>query len=314
LVRVGVIGTGGWGKNHLRVLAELNALAAFCDIDKAKVDLYRAKYRVPGYTSLEELFQEGLDAVTVCTPTTTHHEVARKALEWGLDVFVEKPLAASPREGEELVALAEGQGLLLGVGYIERFNPAVQELKRLFRERRIGDPLLLEFHRENRWVGVVTDIGVVLDTAVHDIDTALWLFEEAPQVVYARTGRVMSNHEDFAAILLGFEGERTAFLTANWVTPKRVRQLVAVCSKGVATIDFVSQRLVIDESEQTVIPRLPWQEPLKAELEAFLKLVEGRDKDTPLALGPEALRVSQIAEAALISGRTGSPIFLNLDR
>ncbi|MCX8191729.1 MAG: Gfo/Idh/MocA family oxidoreductase, partial [Nitrososphaerales archaeon] len=165
-MKVGVIGVGGWGKNHLRVLKDLKVLSSFCDIDATKVKMYEEKYGVKGYTSVDEMLEkEDLDAVTICTPTSTHYEIGMKTINSGLDTFIEKPLTYSSREGEELVSLAKKKNVILTVGYIERFNPAVIELKRILKEGEVGKPLLLEFHRENRWTGQVRDVGIVMDTS-----------------------------------------------------------------------------------------------------------------------------------------------------
>lgn len=311
MVRVGVIGTGGWGKNHLRVLSELGALTALCDIDEERARTYGEKYRVRWYSdTVDMVAKEKLDAATVCTPTSTHLDLAIKTIEAGLHTFVEKPLTYASSDGQRIVEAAEARRVILTVGYIERYNPAVAELKKTLERGRIGEPLLLEFHRENKWGGTVKDVGVITDTSVHDIDTARWMFGGEPRVVFARTGSVLSKHEDFAAIILGFDGQRTAFITSNWVTPKRVRQLVTVCTEGVATLDFVTQELRIDDSSGTSVPRRQWQEPLMLELKSFIECIEM--KKPPLVTGKDAVNTTKVAEAALISSQTGSPIYLQL--
>lgn len=308
---VAVVGVGGWGKNHLRVLHQLKALKAFCDIDKNKVDLYREEYGVKGYLSMDEMLNsEHLDAVTICAPTSLHYELASKSIQKGLHTFVEKPLAYTSREGEELLRLAEKKGVTLTAGYIERFNPAVTELKEIIKEKRLGEPLLLEFHRENRWAHHVKDVGIILDTSVHDIYTARWLFESEPKVVFARTGKVITEQEDFATIILGFDEKRTASLVANWVTPKKVRKLTAVFTEGIVSIDFITQEVVIEDSQGTSIPRRKWQEPLYLELKAFIECIEKDEK--PLVTPKDAVNTTKVAEAALVSSRTGSPIYLEL--
>lgn len=310
-MKIGVIGVGGWGKNHLRVLSELGCLASFCDINEEKVKVYEKKYGVRGYSSADEMLQkEALDGVTICTPTITHGELAKKTLEYGLHTFVEKPLTLTSKEGEELVELAEKKGVILTSGYIERFNPAVTALKDIILSGRIGEPLLLEFHRESKWLGNVRDVGIVLDTAVHDIDTARWIFGSEPKVVFARTGHVISPHEDFATIILGFNEKKTAFIASNWVTPKKVRRLITVCTGGIVTIDFITQELQIDDEGGTTIPRREWREPLLLELKHFIECIEGKQK--PIVTAVDALNNTKIAEAALISSKHGVPIYLEL--
>ena len=311
MAKIGVIGVGGWGKNHLRVFYELGLLSAFCDFDQSRVDLYGKKYGVHGYTSVNEFLDKAdIDGVTVCTPTVTHFDIAKKAMERGLHTFVEKPLTALSSEGEALIDLSIRKKVKFTVGYIERFNPAVIALKDILKSGKLGEPLLLEFHRENKWPSRIQDVGIVVDTSVHDIDTARWIFESEPKLVFARTGQVMGKHEDFAAIILGFKDPKNAFITSNWVTPKRVRQLITVCTEGVATVDFVTQNIVIDDAEGSRSPRLTWEEPLQNELKWFVECIDLNRK--PIVTGQDAVNTTKIAEAALISSKSGSPIYLDL--
>jgi UDP-N-acetylglucosamine 3-dehydrogenase len=307
--RVAVIGTGGWGKNHVRVLSELGSLAAVCDIDATRADAYAEKYRVKGYTGVDEMLaSERPDGVTICTPASTHFAVASKTLRAGVNTFVEKPMTATVKEAEDLIKVAEASGKTLTVGFIERFNPAISELKKITEEGRLGRPILFEYHRENRRGENITDVGVVKDASVHDIDTARWLFGEEPRTVYARVGSVMGKNEDFAAILLGFSGERTAFIITNWVTPKRVRQLDAVFERGVVTVNFITQEMQVHEETETKVPQHAFQEPLTLELKEFLTAI--KEKRQALVTGKDGLNVIRIAEAVLASSQTGSPIFL----
>jgi len=310
-MRIGVIGTGGWGKNHLRVLDELGCLAAICELDEARLGAYTKKYRVPGYRALEVMIEkEKLDGVTICTPASTHYSVASKALSRGLHTFVEKPMATSTEDAEKLIQEAKDADRALTVGFIERFNPPISDLKRLIAENRLGSLILLEFHRENRRGANVQDVGVVQDASVHDIDTACWLFDEEPRSVFARVGHIIAplEKEDFAAIMLGFSGQKTAFLTTNWVTPNRVRTLTAVFLNGVVDVDFVTQQTRVHEEKGTTIPSRVTQEPLMLELREFVSAVqEGR---RPLVTGEDGLRATMVAEAALASSSTGAPIYL----
>jgi UDP-N-acetylglucosamine 3-dehydrogenase len=311
-LRVGVIGTGGWGKNHLRVFNDMEVLACLCDIDPVRANQWATKYRCKAYNDVDKMLDaEKLDAVTICTPTTTHFGVASKALKRKVNTFVEKPMTANAVDGEKLVQIAKDSGAFLTVGFIERFNPAVVDAKKSIKEKMFGDPLLLEFHRENKWAGRITDVGIVSDTTVHDIDTARWLFDEEPKVVFARLGNVMSeSREDFAAITLGFGEKKTAFIVSNWVTPKRLRQLSVVCSQGVITLDFISQETRYDDARGTNIPRRDFKEPLVAEMEAFLdSLRNGRE---PLVKPKDGLHNTIVAEAALASNSSGMPVYLNL--
>lgn len=304
-----MVGTGGWGKNHVRVLNELDCLVAVCDLDPGRRDLYSKKYRVPGYSSLDDMIKaERLDAVTICTPASTHVTVASKTLSEGLHTFVEKPMTTDAVGGEKLIDAAKKANRILTVGFIERFNPPIADLKSSIRGRSLGELILLEFHRENRRGDNIVDVGIVKDASVHDLDTARWLFAEEPRVVFARVGKAKAKNEDFAAIMLGFSGEKTAFLTTNWVTPSRVRTLSAVFENGVIDVDFVSQQTQVHEEDGTSIPVRPVQEPLTLELREFVSAIE--EKRKPLVTGEDGLRATRLAEAVLASSASGAPIYM----
>jgi UDP-N-acetylglucosamine 3-dehydrogenase len=124
LVRIGVIGVGGWGKNHIRVFSELGVLSSFCDLDRERLKITEKKFQIKGYSSIDKMLKnEKLDGVTICTPTTSHHEIAEKTIRAGLHTFVEKPLTYTSREGESISKSAKDKGVILSVGFIERFNP-----------------------------------------------------------------------------------------------------------------------------------------------------------------------------------------------
>ncbi|HKW03792.1 MAG TPA: Gfo/Idh/MocA family oxidoreductase [Nitrososphaerales archaeon] len=311
-LRIGVIGTGGWGKNHLRVFSEFGMLQCLCDVDASRAKSWSEKYECKGYSDADKMLEsEKLDAVTICTPTTTHFEIAAKTLQKGVNTFVEKPMTANVSEGKKLVEIAKDSDAFLTVGFIERFNPAVVDAKSAIKDKVLGEPLLLEFHRENKWMGRITDVGIVADTSVHDIDTARWLFDEEPKIVFARIGKIMSEkREDFAAITLGFGEKKSAFMVSNWVTPKRQRLLAVVCSQGVITMDFITQEVRFDDSVGTRIPRREFKEPLTEEMSRFVDSL--RSGKPPLVTPKDGLNNTIVAEAALASGSTGTPIYLNL--
>ena len=309
MVRIAVIGTGGWGKNHVRVLSELGDLVAVCDLDASRAASYAEKYRVKGYSSVDELLRkERPDGVTICTPASTHFAVASKTLKAGVNTFVEKPMTSTVKEAEDLIKEAEKAKKILTVGFIERFNPAITELKKMVANGTFGKPILFEYHRENRRGENIVDVGVVKDASVHDIDTARWLFGEEPKTVYGRVGSVMGKNEDFATILLGFGDQRTAFITTNWVTPSRVRELSAVFEKAVVTLDFISQEIQVHEESGTKVPKHLFQEPLNLELKEFASAIA--ERRPALVTGKDGLMVTKIAEAVLASSKTSSPIFV----
>ncbi len=305
------IGTGGWGKNHIRILSQLGVLTAVCDADSQRSKEYGEKYSVNHYESLDDLLiSEEFDGALVITPTSTHIEIAIKLLEAKKHVFVEKPMTYKSEDGQKLVRLAEKNKVILTCGYIERFNPVVSLVKNYVKEKKFGELIMLEFHRENRMPLHIKDVGIIYDTAVHDIDTANWLFDDTPHVVFARAGKIKHEHEDFASIMLGYKNDRITIISSNWITPKKVRTFSAVCTDAIITSDFISQQVKIEKKEETEIPRNEKQEPLLLEIQNFLGAIEG--KNELVVKSHEAVNVTRIAEAALLSSQKGIPIYLDL--
>jgi UDP-N-acetylglucosamine 3-dehydrogenase len=305
------IGTGGWGKNHTRILSQLGVLSAICDTDSQRRKEYGEKYSVNYYETLDDLLKvEEFDGALVVTPTLTHTEIVTKLLEAKKHVFVEKPITYKSEDGEKLVKLAEKNKKILTCGYIERFNPAVDIVKKIINEKKFGDLIMLEFHRESRMPLHIKDVGIIYDTSVHDIDTANWLFDDMPHVVFARAGKIKHEHEDFASIMLGYKNEKIAIISSNWITPKRVRTFSAVCTDAIITSDFISQEIKIEKKEDTEILQNEKQEPLLLEIQNFLEAIEGKSEQ--IVKSQEAVNVTKIAEAALLSSQKGIPIYLDL--
>ena len=305
------IGTGGWGKNHTRILSQLEVLVAVCDSDSQKSKEYGEKYSVNHYTSLDELLsKEEFDGAFVVTPTSTHTAIAQKLLEAKKHVFVEKPMTYRSEDGQNLVKIAEKNKVILTCGYIERFNPAVDVVKKMVKEKKYGDLVMLEFHRENRMPLHIKDVGIIYDTSVHDIDTANWLFDEMPQVVFARAGKIKHEHEDFTSIMLGYKNDKVAIITSNWITPKKLRKFNAVCTDAIISSDFITQEIVVEKDEDSETIHNEKQEPLLLEIQSFLGAIEG--KNNQVVESQEAVNVTKIAEAALLSSQKGIPIYLDL--
>ncbi|QLH04104.1 gfo/Idh/MocA family oxidoreductase [Nitrosopumilus oxyclinae] len=305
------IGTGGWGKNHTRILSQLGVLVAVCDSDSQKSKEYGEKYSVNHYTSLDELLvKEEFDGAFVVTPTSTHTAITHKLLDAKKHVFVEKPMTYKSEDGQNLVKIAEKNKVILTCGYIERFNPAVDVVKKMVKEKKYGDLVMLEFHRENRMPLHIKDVGIIYDTSVHDIDTANWLFDEMPQVVFARAGKIKHEHEDFTSIMLGYKNDKVAIITSNWITPKKLRKFNAVCTDAIISSDFITQEIVVEKDENSEIIQNEKQEPLLLEIQSFLGAIEG--KNNQVVKSQEAVNVTKIAEAALLSSQKGIPIYLDL--
>ena len=310
-MKVVQIGVGGWGKNHSRVLSEFGVLSAVCDANSERAEEFGKKYSVNFYDSFESLLeQEEFDAALVCTPTFTHSDITTRLIENKKHVFVEKPMTYLSEDGQNLIALAKRNNVILTCGYIERFNPAVASVKDFLKSKKYGDLIRLEFYREHRMPQHIKDVGVIYDTSVHDIDTAMWLFDETPEIVFAIAGKINHEHEDFATITLGFKDNKTATISSNWITPIRVRNFNAVCTEARIFSDFITQEIRIETDNGTENPKNEKAEPLSLEIKNFIDAIEGKND---LVVKPEqAVNVTKVAEAALLSSQRGTPIYLDL--
>ena len=310
-MKVVQIGVGGWGKNHSRVLSEFGVLSAVCDANSERAEEFGKKYSVNFYDSFESLLeQEEFDAALVCTPTFTHSDITTRLIENKKHVFVEKPMTYLSEDGQNLIGLAKRNNVILTCGYIERFNPAVASVKDFIKSQKYGDLIRLEFYREHRMPQHIKDVGVIYDTSVHDIDTAIWLFDDTPEVVFAIAGKINHEHEDFATITLGFKDNKTATISSNWITPIRVRNFNAVCTEARIFSDFITQEIRIETDNGTENPKNEKAEPLSLEIKNFIDAIEGKND---LVVKPEqAVNVTKVAEAALLSSQRGTPIYLDL--
>jgi len=311
-LKIAVIGTGFWGKNHVRVLNELpeTEVVAACDMDLERAEAFAQKFGVKAYTNSQMMFEkEEIDAVTICVWSTNLASEAIKALKAGKHIFVEKPMASSTEEARKMMELASANKRRLTVGFIERFNPAVQRFKKLINNGEIGSVVSATAKRVSRWPERIGDVGVVKDTAIHDIDIVRYIFAEDPMAVYANAGSLKhTRFEDYAQIMLTFSGGRTAFIEANWLTPYKVRKLTVTGSKAIISLDYITQEMSIETEGQTLTPREEWKEPLKIELQHFAECIL-QDKE-PLVAGLDGLKALEISEAALISATKGTMIRL----
>lgn len=306
-IGVAVIGAGFWGKNHARVFSELEEteLLAVCDINFERAKTVAKQFGVKAYRETGKMLKrEDVEAVSVCTWSTSLAKEAMKALKAGKHVLIEKPMASNTKQAEALIKTAEKEELHLLVGFLMRFIPGLQYIKRAVEEKRIGELVCATAKRVSEWPERIGDIGVVKDLAIHDIDVARYLFGGNPITVYAKTGNMKHKlFEDYAHIMLTFEGGKNAFIEANWLTPYKTRVLVVTGSEAIMKLDYITQELTIEDAKETVQPRIPWQEPLKLELQHFANCILGREK--PLITGFDGLQALKIAEAALKSSKTG---------
>lgn len=315
MTRVGLIGLGAMGGNHLRVLSELEdvELVAVCDADAKRLDAAKTRHQVKGYASWDEMLEsERLDAAIVAVPTRFHCQAALAALDHGLHVLVEKPIASDLDEGRQLVAAARRAGKLLAVGHIERFNPAVRELQRRLEAGDIGRLFQLQARRQGPFPARIRDVGVVIDLATHDLDVITHLAASDVQRLYAETEqRIHTQHEDILNALLRFDSGALGVLQVNWLTPTKIRELSVLGEKGMFVCNYLTQDLTYyrnaefqPESDTESRPRAVSEgdstefqieagEPLRLELQAFVQAVRGeRELEVDGEAGLRALHLA----------------------
>jgi len=300
---VAVVGTGFWGQRVAERLNELpdTELKAVCDINPEMARQFSEKFSVEGYTESKKLFRRSdVEAVTICTWSTNLATEAARALKAGKHVLVEKPMASTVQQAKKIVDLSKRKERILMVGFVERFNPGVQRIMSAVDRGEVGTLVSATARRVSKWPERIGDVGVVKDTAIHDIDIMRHLFAEDPTAVYAKVGNLKhARFEDYAQIMLTFRGGKTAFIEANWLTPYKIRSLIAMGSEAIMSLNYLTQEMTIETAGQTMTPRYEWEEPLKLELQHFASCVLNNEE--PLATGVDGLKALLIAEAALKS-------------
>lgn len=309
---VAVIGTGQWGKNHARVYKELSSteLVAVCDVNVERAKAMAAQYGVKAYSDSTQMLKDReIEAVNVCTWSTILAKEAKKALNAGKHVLVEKPMATTPQQAQKLVKAAQENGLHLTVGFLMRFIPGLQLIRQSVEDKKIGDLVCVTAKRVSQWPERIGDVGVVKDTAIHDIDVMRFISNQDPVSVYAKMGSMrIKKFEDYAQIMLTYKNGESAFIESNWLTPYKTRMLTATGSEGIMRLDYITQDLWIEQKTETVQPRLPFQEPLKAELQHFVDCIVEKKKS--IVTGEDGVKALEIATAAIQSSSKNRAIQL----
>ena len=307
-----VIGTGAWGKNHARIYKELAStkLVAICDVNAERAKDIASQFGVKAYTSSTRMLKnKEIEAVSVCTWSTKLAKEALKALKAGKHVLVEKPMATNTKQAEKLLETAEKNGLHLTVGFLMRFIPGLRHIREAVENKKIGELVCATARRVSQWPERIGDVGVVKDTAIHDIDVMRYISNEDPIAVYAKTGSMRHiKFEDYAQIMLTYKDGKSAFIESNWLTPYKTRALTVTGSDAIMRLDYMTQELWIEDPKENLQPRYPWQEPLKLELQHFADCISERKK--PLITGVDGLKALQTAEAALRSSMRNRAIKL----
>jgi predicted dehydrogenase len=307
-LRVAVVGAGAFGRNHLRVYRELEQagypveLAAVIEPNEAARSAAQTQYGVRGFATIEDCMKvagaevKRVDAASVCVPTVHHAECARRLMACGVDLLIEKPLAATLAEADEIIALAKQHGRIVQVGHLERFNPAVRAVRAL-----LNRPMFFEVHRLSVFTPRSLDVDVVLDLMIHDLDIVLKLVDQPVREVRAVGLPVLSRKVDIANVRLEFENGCVANFTASRVSTERVRKMRFFQPHQYLSVDFARQDLLLIDvtaaagmdmallaqlaaqagghpSAGMSISKVPVEagEPLRLEIKAFLEAVRRR--------------------------------------
>ena len=326
IIQIGVVGCGYWGPNLIRNLKQNPEchLKVLCDVSEQRLRHMIRLYPDLGTTTrFDELVNDpALDAVVIATPVRFHYEMAKACLEAGKHVFVEKPMARTAAEGEELVELAQKQQLVLMVGHTFLFSPAVRRMKEIIEAGDIGEIQYISARRLN--LGLFQkDINVAWDLAPHDISIILHLLEEQPSTISCQgSSHVTRGIEDVTMMYLNFRKNRCAFVQNSWLDPKKVRQMTVVGSQRMIIYDDTEplEKLKIYDARVEVpphydtfaeftysyhygdayIPYIKQDEPLKLECQHFLDCIHhGQIPITGGQLGLEVVRILEAASESL---------------
>jgi len=319
-LRVGVVGCGSFGRNHARVYRDLQKDAAqdvefvgIADADYARARAVAKEFGTQSFHSPEELIAAGVQAVSVAVPTVSHLAVAGKLMENGVDVLIEKPLATTVAEADQLIAVAKANGRVAQAGHLERFNPAVRATVPLLKQ-----PMFFEVHRLSVFTPRSLDVDVILDLMIHDLDVVLSFVKSPVKEIRAVGLPILSKKVDIANVRMEFDSGCVANFTASRVSTERVRKLRFFQPRQYISLDYSRQDvlvLTVDDVSASPAeddpfnpacvtasafpgitpfkPKIEQQEPLRAELTSFLGAV--RERSTPevtLEDGRRALAVA----------------------
>ena len=310
-VKAGVVGVGSLGQAHARIYSELPGvdLVGIYDASPERAAEIAGKYHTQAYDSLDALCAD-IEAASVVVPTDLHREVGGIMLEQGVHLLIEKPITETTREAEELVTIAQKHNLILQVGHIERFNPVLT-----FLENRTSTPRFIEAHRLAPYPpprdGLLprgTEVSVVLDLMIHDIEILLHLVNSKVMDIRAVGVPVLSATEDIANVRLSFENGCVANVTASRISPEKMRKIRVFMEDCYISLDYQNQSGELHTKSPTGISRetidIEKGEPLALELDAFVKCVHHHDQ--PIVSGEHAAEALKLAVAITQHIREGS--------
>jgi UDP-N-acetylglucosamine 3-dehydrogenase len=298
LLRVGVVGVGVMGSNHARVLADLPGvrLVGVADPDRKQREFVSGALGCSSYADVHGLLAGGVDALTIAAPTHLHRELALTGIERGVHVMVEKPISSSVEEGNAIIAAARRAGVTLMVGHVERFNPAVEAIKEAIRHE---DILSIAITRVGPFPPRMSNVGVVIDLAVHDIDLICWFTDSEIVEVQPQLSSAIAEREDIALLQFRTASGVLAHINTNWITPFKARNVTVATRNKYVMGDLLTRQVTEcfgfqpDGSYSMRHLSVGHAEPLRAELQAFVSAV--RSGQRPAVTGEEGVAGLEIA-------------------
>jgi UDP-N-acetylglucosamine 3-dehydrogenase len=302
LLRVGVVGVGVMGSNHARVLAGLPGirLVGVADPDHQQARFVAGALGTTAVDDVDALLPLGVDAVTIAAPTHLHHDIALTCIKRGIHVLVEKPIASNPQEGRAIVAAARRAGVTLMVGHVERFNPAVETVKEAIRGEEI---LSIAITRVGPFPPRMSNVGVVIDLAVHDIDLIRWFTDSEIVDVQPLTANAVAEREDIALLQFRTTSGVLAQINTNWLTPFKARTVHVATRDKYIIGDLLTRQVTEcfgfqpDGSYSMRHLSVGYTEPLRTELIAFFSAI--RQGGAPIVSGEEGVASLEIAMRCL---------------
>ena len=303
-LRIGVVGVGVMGSNHARVLAGLSgvALIGVADPNLEQANFVARMLGCAAVATVDELLDLKPDAVSIAAPTELHHQVALQCIGRGVHVLVEKPIASTVAEGQEIVAAARRAGVTLMIGHVERFNPAVESIKQALRGESI---LSIGITRVGPFPPRMSKVGVVIDLAVHDIDLIRWFTDSDITEVQPQVSSAVAEREDIALLQFRTASGVLAQINTNWLTPFKARQVTVATRGKYVTGDLLTRQVTEcfgfqpDGAYSMRHVSVGHDEPLRTELLAFIEAV--RTGKPPAVTGEEGVASLEIATRCLES-------------
>ena len=310
-LKVGVVGVGVMGSNHARVLADIPGvhLVGIADPDRKQRELVTRTLGCSGHSDVGGLLQAGVDAITIAAPTHLHHDLALECIARGVHVMVEKPIAPTVEEGHAIVAGAHRAGVTLMVGHVERFNPAVESVKRAIKNQ---DILSIAITRVGPFPPRMSNVGVVIDLAVHDIDLIRWFTDSEIVEIQPQLSSAVAEREDIALLQFRTASGVLAHINTNWLTPFKARTIHIATRDKYLIADLLTLQVTecfgfqADGSYSMRHLSVGYAEPLRAELVAFIDAI--RNHRTPAVTGEEGVASLEIAIRCLTARPTQSSV------